>query len=89
VPSNATASHTVKYPEGLDTLAPQFIAKVPHDPIGDQPLHYRTTDDGQLVLYSVGWNEKDDGGTVSLTSSGSVDLDGGDWVWRYPDLPKP
>lgn len=78
-----------KYPETLDTLAPQFIAKVPHDPTGDQPLHYRTTDDGQFVLYSVGWNEKDDGGTVSLTTSSSVDLDNGDWVWRYPDLPKP
>ena len=43
------------------------------------------------------WNEKDDGGTVSLTKGvsvdvdkpGSVDVDNGDWVWRYPDLPKP
>ena len=86
-----------KYPQTLDALAPQFIAKVPHDPIGGQPLHYRPTDDGQFILYSVGWNEKDDGGTVSLTKGvsgdadkpGSVDLDNGDWVWRYPDLPKP
>jgi hypothetical protein len=78
-----------KYPEALDALAPQFIAKVPHDPIGGQPLHYRLTDDGQFVLYSVGWNEKDDGGTVSLTKGGSVDLENGDWVWRYPDLRKP
>ncbi|MGO8930729.1 MAG: hypothetical protein ACLQU3_28050 [Limisphaerales bacterium] len=78
-----------KYPETLDALAPQFIAKVPHDPIGGQPLHYRPTDDGQFTLYSVGWNEKDDGGTVSLTKFGSVDLDNGDWVWRYSDSPKP
>jgi hypothetical protein len=78
-----------KYPQTLDELAPQFITKVPHDPIGGQPLHYRPTDDGQFILYSVGWNEKDDGGIVSLTKSGSVDLDNGDWVWRYPDLPKP
>jgi hypothetical protein len=78
-----------KYPETLDALAPQFIAKVPHDPIGGQPLHYRPTDDGQFILYSVGWNEKDDGGIVSLTKGGSVDLDKGDWVWRYPDLRKP
>ena len=78
-----------KYPQTLDALAPQFIAKVPHDPIGGQPLHYRPTDDGQFILYSVGWNEKDDGGIVSLTKSGSVDLDNGDWVWRYPGLPKP
>jgi hypothetical protein len=77
-----------KYPDALDELAPQFIAKVPHDPIGGQPLHYRPTDDGQFILYSVGWNEKDDGGVVSLTKGGSPDVDNGDWVWRYPDLPK-
>ena len=78
-----------KYPETLDALAPQFITKVPHDPVDGQPLHYRLTDDGQFVLYSEGWNEKDDGGVVALAKSGSVDLDSGDWVWRYPDLPKP
>jgi hypothetical protein len=86
-----------KYPETLDALAPQFTGKVLHDPIGGQPLHYRSTDDGRFVLYSVGWNEKDDGGMVSLTKSGTVDLDkrgkvdsdDGDWVWRYPDLLKP
>ena len=78
-----------KYPEALDALAPQFIAKVPHDPIDGQPVHYRPTDDGQFTLYSVGWNEKDDSGIVALTKGGSVDLDNSDWVWRYPDLPKP
>jgi hypothetical protein len=59
-----------KYPQTLDSLAPQFIAKLPHDPIGGQPLHYRTTDDGQFILYSVGWNEKDDGGIVSHDQHG-------------------
>ncbi len=78
-----------KYPATLDALAPQFIAKLPRDPIGGQPLHYRVTGDGQFILYSVGWNETDDGGIVSLTDRGFVDLDKGDWVWRYPDLPQP
>jgi len=78
-----------KYPEALDALAPQFIARIPHDPIGGQPLHYRPTNDGQFILYSVGWNEKDDGGIVSSKKGGLVDLDNGDWVWRYPDSPKP
>jgi tetratricopeptide (TPR) repeat protein len=73
-----------KYPESLDALAPQFIAKLPHDIINGQPLHYRRTADGQFVLYSVGWNEKDDGGVVGLTEGGSVDIAKGDWVWRYP-----
>ena len=71
------------YPETLDALTPQFIAQLPRDIINGQPLHYRRTDDGKFVLYSVGWNEKDDGGTVILTSSGSVDRDKGDWVWKY------
>ncbi len=74
-----------EYPESLDALAPQFIEKLPHDIINGQPLHYRRTDDGQFILYSVGWNEKDDGGTVVILKRGSrVDLDNGDWVWQYP-----
>ena len=73
-----------EYPETLDTLAPQFIGKLPHDVINGQPLHYRPTDDGQFILYSVGWNEKDDGGVVEFSESGWVDMKKGDWVWRYP-----
>jgi hypothetical protein len=71
------------YPESLDALVPQFIAKLPHDIINGQPLHYRQTADGQFVLYSVGWNETDDGGMVVLNkgSSSTVDINRGDWVW--------
>ena len=75
-----------QYPETLDGLVPQYVEKLPHDIIGGQPLKYRRTDDGQFVLYSIGWNEKDDGGTVVLTDSKPprVNLDKGDWVWEYP-----
>lgn len=72
------------YPEALDALTPQFIAKLPHDVINGQPLKYRRTDDGQFVVYSVGWNEADDGGKVELTKKGGADWNRGDWVWRYP-----
>jgi hypothetical protein len=73
------------FPDSLDALAPQFMDKIPHDVIGGQPLKYRRTDDGQFVLYSVGWNEADDGGVVGLTTDGiNVDDRKGDWVWRYP-----
>jgi len=82
------------YPETLGELSPQFIAKVPNDIIGgqpsqgsgpaSQPLHYHRTDGGQFVLYSVGWNETDDGGQIVLTKNGSVDRENGDWVWQYP-----
>lgn len=72
------------YPEKLDALTPQFLAQLPHDVINGQPLKYRRTDDGRFILYSVGWNETDDGGQVGLTSKGNVDWGKGDWVWRYP-----
>jgi tetratricopeptide (TPR) repeat protein len=73
-----------EYPDSLDALVPQFIAKVPHDVINGQLLHYRREAGGRFVLYSVGWNETDDGGAVALTKSGSVGTRNGDWVWRYP-----
>lgn len=72
------------YPETLDALAPQFIAQLPHDLINGQPLHYRRTDDGKFVLYSVGWDAKDDGGKVFLMKNSAVDQKKGDWVWQYP-----
>jgi hypothetical protein len=65
-----------QYPETLDALVPQFAEKLPHDIIGAQPLKYYRTADGQFVLYSVGWNEKDDDGVP-----GKTDREG-DWVWR-------
>ena len=74
------------FPETLDALAAQFIAQVPHDVIGGQPLKYLRAADGQFVLYSVGWNEQDDGGVVVFKKgeTPSVDISQGDWVWRYP-----
>jgi len=72
------------YPASLDALAPQFIARPPHDIINGQPLNYRRTASGRFILYSIGWNETDDDGEVGLKENGSVDRDTGDWVWRYP-----
>jgi hypothetical protein len=73
-----------QFPDALAALAPRFIETLPHDVINGQPLKYRRTDDGQFVLYSVGGNEKDDGGTIGLTKYGNPDWHQGDWVWRYP-----
>ena len=53
-----------QFPETLDGLAPTFIDALPHDVINGQPLKYHRTPDGQFVLYSVGWNQTDDGGKV-------------------------
>jgi hypothetical protein len=80
-----------EFPESLDALAPQFMEKIPHDIINGQPLHYRRTENGQFILYSVGWNETDDGGVVVTKAVGMNgnrtpiwDISQGDWVWRYP-----
>jgi hypothetical protein len=69
-------------PESLEALAPRFIAKVPHDVISGQPLKYRREADSQFVLYSVGWNETDDGGVAGIDKDGAVDTQSGDWIWR-------
>ncbi len=74
-----------QYSDSLGALAPQFIAQVPHDLINGQPLKYRREANGQFILYSVGWNEKDEGGVIVLRkANSSVDTDQGDWVWQYP-----
>jgi hypothetical protein len=72
------------YPGSLDVLAPSLIDEIPHDIIGGQPLHYQRTSDGKFILYSVGWNGRDDGGVVSRRKNSTVDINMGDWVWRYP-----
>jgi Tfp pilus assembly protein PilE len=75
-----------EYPDTLDVLAPQFIEKIPRDIIGGEPLHYRRTADGKFLLYSIGWNETDDGGQEApLIQNGGIDYTKGDWVWQYPE----
>jgi len=69
------------FPEKLQELAPVFLKSVPNDLFTGEPLKYRRLEDERFVLYSVGWNEKDDGG-VSAREQFSADE--GDWVWEYP-----
>jgi len=71
------------YPESLDAVAPEFLKKPPHDIVNGGPLKYRRVGD-RFLLYSVGWNETDDGGTISVSGKGALQLDQGDWVWPLP-----
>lgn len=74
-----------QFPETLEQLTPKFLSQIPHDVINGQPLKYHRTEKGAFILYSVGWNESDDNGTVALSKDGrSMNRDKGDWVWRYP-----
>jgi hypothetical protein len=60
------------------------MEKLPRDVIDGEPLHYRRQANGTFLLYSVGWNETDDGGQVALKKDGSEDREKGDWVWKNP-----
>jgi hypothetical protein len=70
-----------QFPETLEALVPRFISPLPNDVISGEPYKYHLTNDAQFVLYSVGWNEKDDGGVPGKTL---FDEKEGDWVWQYP-----
>jgi hypothetical protein len=63
------------FPETFDELSPQFIERMPHDVVNGEPLKYRRGANGGYVLYSVGWNGKDDGGKAGKT------IEEGDWVF--------
>ena len=47
-------------------------------------MKYGRADDGRFILYSVGWNEKDDGGVVATKKDDRQDVLQGDWVLEYP-----
>ena len=64
-----------RYANTLEALLPGFIDRLPHDVIGGLPLKYRRTADDSFVLYSIGWDEKDNGGVAGTA------IEGGDWVW--------
>ncbi len=73
---------TGAYPEQLSELTARFIDRLPVDPVNGEPLKYRREAPDRFVLYSVGFNLKDDGGQPGLTSKGAADVRQGDWVWR-------
>jgi hypothetical protein len=75
-----------KWPDSLDALTPKFMEKVPVDVIDGQKLRYHQPPEGGYLLYSVGWNKKDDGGTSTWTTEKkhTVEASEGDWVWSVP-----
>jgi len=74
------------YPDSINDLAPGYLLEVPYDPMNGQSYHYKLRPDGTFLLYSVGWNLKDDGGAAAFTLAHSTDPNDrtqkhGDWVW--------
>src|ERR1043166_18772 len=72
-----------EFPEKLESLTPSFVTTIPNDLLSGEAYKYRRLPDGQFVLYSVGWDEKDDGGTPDENVNvGSQQEHHGDWVWQ-------
>jgi hypothetical protein len=69
-----------KYPDALTDLVPKYLTKVPHEVVSTNAMHYQQTAQG-YVLYSVGWDGKDDVGEFLRAAKGS-EPEKGDWVWR-------
>jgi hypothetical protein len=65
-----------KFAATLDELAADLKEQLPHDIINGQPFRYRFDPSGHYILYSVGWNEKEDGAAPGKS------IDEGDWVWE-------
>lgn len=74
-----------EFPENLDQLVPQLMQKASSDVIGGRPLRYRRTSNDRYVLYSVGWNERDDGGDAVRKENGYLVIEEGDWPWEPRD----
>jgi hypothetical protein len=61
--------HNGQYPPTLDALVPSMLPKVPEDRIVGGPVHYKLVD-GKPVIYSVGVDRDDDGGTAATDAAG-------------------
>ena len=71
---------TGRYPENLGALIPEILPEVPIDPFTGKPLVYKI-ENGELLIYSLGSNQKDDGGRSSAITQLVMDKDD-DWTWR-------
>lgn len=78
---------TGQFPETLAALAPRYLKQLPHDVISGTPLMYRRTQPDGFLVYSVGWNQKDDEGEVPPSPAKEKKdgmIEDGDWALRVP-----
>ena len=73
---------TGRFPGALADLVPKYLAAVPEDWFSGKPLMYKM-DGGDVVVYSIGNDEKDDGGKIITT------LNGGDTGARVKGINAP
>ena len=69
------------YPETTAALIPEILETEPIDPFSGNPFVYKHRQDG-FIVYSVGSNEKDDGGKATFQVNKLVMEKDDDWPWR-------
>ncbi len=67
-------AHSEALPASLNELVPAFLDTVPQDPIDGQPLRFKKLPKG-YVIYSIGSDGKDDGGTEPNPKSSGAPAD--------------
>lgn len=56
------------YPDTLAKLLPDYLTKLPQDPMDGRPMRYRLNSDATFTLWSVGFDGKDQGGDPTVPS---------------------
>ena len=69
------------WPTSWEQLIPKYLTTVPIDPFTSKPLFLKALSDG-LVIYSVGSNGIDDGGSIARTAVNGPTLDIGFRLWN-------
>jgi hypothetical protein len=72
-----------KYPSRLEELVPSLLPAAPLDPCDGKPLRYRLTESGRFILWSVGFDGRDDDGKVTAGTKLNKREYVGDWAWQY------
>jgi hypothetical protein len=69
------------WPASLDALIPAYLKQVPADPYDGKPLRLLRTDGG-LIVYSIGPDRTDDGGTLDRENPVAPGSDLGFQLWE-------
>lgn len=82
-----------QYPATLAALIPDYLDKIPIDPMDGHALRYRLEKDGTFTLWSIGFDGQDNGGDATMPDSKKQNFpqDSRDIVWPHvapADLPQ-
>ncbi len=72
------------WPHELNDLVPEYLPQLPSDPFDAKPLRYTQTPDG-IKVWSIGDDERDDGGDLLIRREGDWSKDVG-WFLLNPEL---